>query len=376
MNSISASNGPMKIGIYLPGMSGPGSGVWTRLLGIVEILRLRNDVDLFVAVDNNKYVDILDIDSDHCLVFPELRGFRRYFTTSRRVGTFVEKFGLDVVQIEALPVPTNHKVPVLLSLHDLRQRYSSFWPHPTFAKLYAKLLLSRAIARTAGVLALSIWGATEISKELVVDKEKVHVISPIAPTAAEIPFDFIPPERLQSGEFIVAVGHLEPRKNLEILVEATKSQYWPAGVTLVIAGKDQGSLSNLQSLSSDAPVAVEMLGPVDEATKWWLLKNASVIAVPSLIEGFGIVSLEAFEANTPVLVADASALPEVVCDSRAVVSPMDSIAWARQIYELHTDAELRGEFKLRQERLLSHYQAQTIGTQLIDVYRKVLSERI
>ncbi len=144
----------------------------------------------------------------------------------------------------------------------------------------------------------------------------------------------------------------------------------------MIAGKDQGSLSNLQSLSSDAPVAVEMLGPVDEATKWWLLKNASVIAVPSLIEGFGIVSLEAFEANTPVLVADASALPEVVCDSRAVVSPKDSIAWARQIYELHTDAELRGEFKLRQERLLLHYQAQTIGTQLIDVYRKVLSERI
>ncbi len=87
-------------------------------------------------------------------------------------------------------------------------------------------------------------------------------------------------------------------------------------------------------MANTSSATTTFLGPVSEGDKWWLLAHAEIVAVPSLLEGFGIVALEAILAGTPVLVADTSALPEVVGNPLAVLPPDDHEAWSQRIREL------------------------------------------
>src|ERR1035437_3706940 len=125
---------PMRIGLYLPGMSGSRSGVWTRMRDLTEALLERPTVELFLAVDDIEVASNLGIAPAHWLVFPRLSGLKRAALASRRVRKFATAFDLDLVQVEAPPVPRDAGRPILFSLHDLRSRYTSFWRDPSGGK--------------------------------------------------------------------------------------------------------------------------------------------------------------------------------------------------------------------------------------------------
>jgi glycosyltransferase involved in cell wall biosynthesis len=124
--------------------------------------------------------------------------------------------------------------------------------------------------------------------------------------------------------FVLHVGSLEPRKGLDVLIEAAARD---GGWQLVLAG--QPGHEGERILGAARAVGAAWLGEVDDDALARLYRAAEVVAVPSLYEGFGIVPLEAMASATPAVVAaDAGALGEVAGAAAIQVGERTGEAWA------------------------------------------------
>jgi glycosyltransferase involved in cell wall biosynthesis len=149
------------------------------------------------------------------------------------------------------------------------------------------------------------------------------------------------------GPYVLFLGGLEPRKNLEALVRAFGKA--SVDVSLVIAGGKvrwfPEAADEVEKAIEDMPVAVRArivrTGYLRRKEKLALLSGAQVLAYPSLYEGFGLPVLEAFAASIPVLTSNLSSLPEVAGDAAMLIDPHDPAAMAEGLEQLCHDEDLR-----------------------------------
>ncbi|KKQ27382.1 MAG: Glycosyl transferase group 1 [Candidatus Magasanikbacteria bacterium GW2011_GWC2_37_14] len=158
-------------------------------------------------------------------------------------------------------------------------------------------------------------------------------------------------------KYILFLGTLEPRKNVETLIEAyQKIQTSPlprrqagfpsptrgglGGVSLVIAGAPGWKNKKLMHLIEDTP-NVKYVGYVDDEEKQVLYQNASLFVFPSLYEGFGIPVLEAMACGVPVITSNRSSLPEVGGDAVCYVNPHNVVELAENMKLILENIDLR-----------------------------------
>jgi glycosyltransferase involved in cell wall biosynthesis len=146
--------------------------------------------------------------------------------------------------------------------------------------------------------------------------------------------------------YILYVGAVNPRKNVARLVDAVAAlrQRHP-GTHLVLVGPDSPLLRELLQHPSWDPAGMRHLHYVGQRDLDVLYANASVVAVPSLVEGFGLPALEAMAHGAPVVCADRSSLPEVVGSAGVLVDPTDTTALAEALERVLTDAGLAGHLR-------------------------------
>lgn len=145
--------------------------------------------------------------------------------------------------------------------------------------------------------------------------------------------------------FVLYLGTLEPRKNLQGLLEAfaqlplAMQHEFP----LVLAGVDGWKRGYFQSRLNDLMAAgvVHSLGYVAQSDVPTLLRAATVLAFPSLYEGFGLPVLEAAACGTPILCSRAASLPEVIGDAACFVDPTRPEEIAAGLAQLLDNASLR-----------------------------------
>lgn len=145
--------------------------------------------------------------------------------------------------------------------------------------------------------------------------------------------------------YVLAVGTLEPRKNLERLLDAWL-QLEPAvrdAHELALVGPrgwdDEAIVAKAQAAGA------RLLGRVSDAELRALYAGAAAFAYPSLYEGFGLPPLEAMAAGAPVLTSNRSSLPEVVGDAAVLVDPTSTDAIADGLRTLLTDRALAGRLR-------------------------------
>lgn len=169
-------------------------------------------------------------------------------------------------------------------------------------------LAARHAARADGVIAISDYTRAQAVARLSLPADRITVCHPGAPSVT--PRTEPPP-----GGPILHVGTVEPRKNVQALIDAYSelSGSRPTMPALVFAGRIEGP-------APPAPANVRFLGYVDTDVRERLYREASVLVAPSLDEGFGIPVLEAMTVGVPVVAAARGALPEVVGDAGLLVS--------------------------------------------------------
>jgi glycosyltransferase involved in cell wall biosynthesis len=148
--------------------------------------------------------------------------------------------------------------------------------------------------------------------------------------------------------YVLAIGSLEPRKNLPYLVAAfgAMAESHPE-LRLVLAGPDGPARPAVDAavaeLTDSVRARVTITGGVSDAGRVALLAHAHVLAYPSLYEGFGFPVLEAMSIGVPVVAARAGSIPEVAGDAATLVGPTDVRALAEALTTLVDDTAVRAE---------------------------------
>lgn len=177
----------------------------------------------------------------------------------------------------------------------------------------------------------------------------------------------------QDGPYVLYVGSLDARKNVNTLVDAFAAA--PVGAKLVIAGPTEASTSRalkarVQRLGLRDQV--RHLGFVSPDELAALYRDATAVALPSLYEGFGLPVLEAMLNGTPVVASDIPPVREVAADAVLYVSrPLDADAWREALARICADATLRAELSGRGTEAARRFTWADVGVRFSELLYRV-----
>jgi len=229
---------------------------------------------------------------------------------------------VDVVHATSFVAPPT-AVPVLLTIHDLTfERFPDMCAGDTLS--YGRLIRT-ALDRGAIVHTYSDFVADQVRETFDLSAERVIRIYP--GLAATEGGDASRGRQLaRSDRYVLALSTVEPRKNLPTLVRAFDLiADTDPDVRLVIGGPDGWGIEAFDAACATARhhARVHRLGYVDDRARRDLLAGATLLAYPSIYEGFGHPPLEAMRAGVPVVASSGGALPEVLGDAALLPDPLD-----------------------------------------------------
>lgn len=181
--------------------------------------------------------------------------------------------------------------------------------------------------------------------------------------------------RLSRG-YILCVGSIEPRKNLERVIAAYSNlrRRQHNAPPLVLVGTDVGHQNRIRSQIAAERLESKVIctGHVPAAHLAALLQCAGVFVYPSLYEGFGLPPLEAMEFNCPVITSNTSSLPEVVGDAALKVDPYNVEHLTDAMKLVLQDHALAERLRQRGREHVKRFSWQRCAEETIEVYRRIL----
>ncbi|QGG95815.1 glycosyltransferase family 4 protein [Actinomarinicola tropica] len=282
---------------------------------------------------------------------------------------------IDVVHGTNFVVPPTRRAAQVVSIHDL-----TFHHHPEMSTRHTLEypgLIRWALARGAWVHADTRFGAEEIVDVFGADPERVVTV-PLG--VSPVPEAEVADGRALAGgdRFVLAVGTVEPRKDLPGLVDAFDALAADDHeLRLVLAGPDGWAADQLTARVARSPhrARIVRLGWVDDLQRAALLRAATVLAYPSRYEGFGLPPLEAMSVGTPVVTTAVGPLPEVLGDAAAFVPAGDPDDLAGAIAVLLDDEDERARRRAAGLERAASYTWAACAEGLSELYRRAASAR-
>jgi glycosyltransferase involved in cell wall biosynthesis len=208
----------------------------------------------------------------------------------------------DLLHCPTFRGPFAAKAPLVVTVHDLAVLRHPEW-FRGWSRTYSQLAVPRVVRAATCLIAVSELTKRELVQLLAVPEAKIRVV----PNAVEDVFT--PDGPKAAGDYVLAVGTLEPRKNLERIAAAVEGELRVVGAT------GWGGVR--------PPANVTWLGEVDDAELAALYRGARCLAYASLYEGFGIPVAEALACGCPIVTSGGSAMAEFADADATYVDPYD-----------------------------------------------------
>ncbi len=260
----------------------------------------------------------------------------------------------------------------------------SFERFPQFAEEKNLRNLRRGIRRTAAeadaILTISEFSAREIEELLPESKGKLHAIplgiSPEFRAASAAEVSHLRETLGLSRPYLLAVGTIEPRKNLPFLVdvfERLESVPSARDFDLVISGMDGWKSGPILRRFAESRRAdrIHYVRYVPDGALAALYTGATALVVPSVYEGFGFPPLEAMACGTPVVSSSGGSLPEVLGDAALVLPGFDADAWAHALDRLFSDPSRLDALRAAGPARAALYRWERTARETLEVYRAV-----
>jgi glycosyltransferase involved in cell wall biosynthesis len=229
------------------------------------------------------------------------------------------------------------------------------------------------VRRADGVVVISQYTRRQVIERFDVDPDRITVSYPGKP-------DW--PRRAEPTTVgpIVFLGTTEPRKNLSRLLEAYAILVDRVAATpdLVIAGATRTSVDQLFAGSQSVGRVRDRIhfpGYISEAERQRLYSQASVLALPSLDEGFGMTALEAMTVGLPVVASNRGALPEVVQEAGILIDPEDVRSLSAALERVLSDSDRRRDMAERGLVQAQRFTWAASARSLYDGYRAAHARR-
>jgi len=280
-------------------------------------------------------------------------------------------------------IPPGVNIPAIVTIHDLR--YFHF--PETYTWLRGKFLQSsipRSLQKAVKIIAVSEYTKSDIVRLFNIPPDKVVVIYEGLDFrrfgAAISPQDIVRVRQQYDlpEQYVLAVGHLEPRKNYLRLFEAFRillDQHNQA-LKLVVVGQENWFYEKIYQQASRLGLDefVRFTGFVADADLPCIYHMAGLFVAPSIFEGFGFTPLEAMAAGVPVLASNATSHPEVCGKAALYFNPADPENIAEKMQLGWNDNTLRQKLTALGKENIKRFSWKNCCNQTMDVYQKTLNQ--
>lgn len=289
---------------------------------------------------------------------------RRSLADMRRMSRALSAAAVDVLLFPTVYtyVPVFTRAKKVLVIHDV---IAERFPHLTLPRRTARLFWKAKVAlgrrQADALVTVSEHSRRGLASHFGIDPTRIQVVSEAADPVFRRLDDPAPTLKLRDlgldgpGRTVVYVGGFNPHKNLELLVTAfSRLAARPgfADVRLVLVGDDQKDVFHsyagaLRRQIEDLGIGkrVVFTGFLPDADLAVLLNRAAVLALPSLLEGFGLPAVEAAACGCPVVATTESPLPELLGDGGRFASPRNTAAWERELGDVLASLAVRADMR-------------------------------
>jgi glycosyltransferase involved in cell wall biosynthesis len=287
-------------------------------------------------------------------------------------------------------VPVLSRAKKVVMIHDvIAEKYPQLTLPNRVGRLFWKAKVALGRWQADALVTVSDHSQRGIVEHFKVAPERVHVVGEASDPVFRLLDDPRPTARLEGlglagpGRAVVYVGGFSPHKNLDTLVAAfaqVAAQEGFADVRLVMVGEYAKEVfhsyfgtikQQVDSLGLGDRVVFTGYLPDEELVV--LLNRATVLALPSYLEGFGLPAVEAAACGCPVLATTASPLPGLLGEGGQFVDPHDRSGWERALVEVLRSEDLRRRMREAGLAAARRLTWEAAAQQLIDVLRKVVA---
>jgi glycosyltransferase involved in cell wall biosynthesis len=351
------------------------AGIGNYVLGLLEGLRQIGQEDSLVVLTSRKH-DPAD---------PALAGLRRRAMLTpphhrfEQAGLAIELAPLRVDlyhQPDFIP-PLRRRFPAVATVHDLAFLR---WPDLLTAesrRYYGQV--AAAVRSAERTIAVSERTRQDLLELVDAPPERVEVVYEAAGAAFRPQSEAtVAAARARLGlpeRYFLFVGTREPRKNLARLLAAyARLTAAPSSPDLAVVGSPGWLAEELAPRAASLAIAerVHWLVGVPLAELPALYAGAVALVLPSLYEGFGLPVLEAMACGTPVVCADAGALPEIAGGAALLFDPTDVGAIADALGRIWREPALAEELRARGRERAAAFSWRRAAEETLDVYRRAL----
>ena len=269
----------------------------------------------------------------------------------------------------------------LVTIHDLAP---FLLPHslPLIRRIYYKRAFENSIRLADQIIVVSESLKTDLIKSLAVPEEKIKVIyngidESFRPVTDNAILSRIHEKYHLPSSFILTLGVLEPKKNIERLLQtyADLKKSLPNLPKLVIGGSREYGWMNsrvfqlVKSLALDDDVI--FTGTIVHEDLPAVYNLATLFILPSLYEGFGLPIIEAMACGTPVITSNTSSLPEVAGNAAVLVDPYDVEKISQAIGQVLTNERLQKEMREKGKENAKRFSWERAANALLEIFEEI-----
>jgi glycosyltransferase involved in cell wall biosynthesis len=366
---------PLRIGVDIRPFYEPLTGVGWYLYYLLHELARTDGIEL-VLFGDARLTDLgptlhTDLPSNAQLCVFDLRNrplgrFDRPLTAAAYVA-WIELAGCDVFFAANYFLPRLHSAVArkrVITIHDLTfKRFPELLQKETLENLDRQM--TREIANADSIICVSESTRRDLLRYYPVDPSRAIAIhSGLGAPATAAPFDGLP------ARYILFVSTIEPRKNLETLIDAyeqLRARGAYDGALVVVGRIGWKSASLVTRLRAPGIVHLDYLPAAQLATVY---EKAEAFVFPSIYEGFGFPLLEAMSRGVPSIAAHSSSLLEIGGDAALYFDPLNAGALVSQLERVVTDGALREELARKGRARAAEFRWEGAAARTLEVLRR------
>jgi len=281
----------------------------------------------------------------------------------------------DLFHFPNFIIPPLYRGKAVVTIHDL-----AFMRYPQFAENRNVRYLNRNIHHTArradAVITVSQFSAHEVGTYLQVPPERVFPIHHGIDARFRRPDEASCRKTLESlglnRPYLLTVGTIEPRKNIQHLIRVFESLKDFEGDLVIAGGKGWKTEPIMERIrTSPRASSIKCIGYAGDDALPALYAGATVFLLASFYEGFGFPPVEAMACGTPVVSSTGGSLAEVLGEGAAMLDHYEIDEWTETVRKAIHDTEFRQGLIERGGRQATLYTWQEAARKTLDVYRQV-----
>lgn len=284
---------------------------------------------------------------------------------------------IDLLHSMAFVTPWLSRRPAVVTVFDLSFMH---FPEafPVAQRWYLTSQTVRSVRRARRVITISESGRQDVHRFFGVPLARIDVVYPGVDTV----YRPLPPEEVAAfrerqdlaDRYVLHVGTLQPRKNITTLIEAFAQAAPPDVMLILVGGKGwlfDKVFSRVQALGLQDRVRFTGYVPDEDLPLWY--NASSVLAFPSLYEGFGMPVVEAMACGTPVVAANSSSLPEAVGEADLLFAPQNVAELADRLTAVLHNPDLAATMREKGLLQAQKFSWEKAGRETAVVYQKALT---